>query len=75
MSRSKDFHEEVGKQVAATNEAGSFFASILAGLLLGLGGDHLFDTEPVLVILGIIAGSVIGFWRMWTIATRDDDDT
>ncbi|NQV06941.1 AtpZ/AtpI family protein [bacterium] len=73
MSRSKGFHEEVGRQVSATNEVGGFFASILSGTLLGLGGDHIFGTDPVLVVLGIIAGSVIGFWRMWTIATRDDE--
>ena len=70
---SSDFHQEVGKQVAGINETSGFFASILAGLLLGLLGDHFLGTDPFLVVIGIIAGSVIGFWKMWTMATAQDD--
>lgn len=53
----------------AVGEAGSqafdFFSSIVAGLLLGLGLDWLFDTSPVLVIIGVIAGFVSGFAKLW----------
>jgi F0F1-type ATP synthase assembly protein I len=51
----------------------AFFGSIMSGLLLGYLGDRGLGTYPLLVILGIIAGSIVGFWRMWTIANRDDD--
>ena len=44
---------------------GDFFGAIMAGFLLGLGGDYLFGTRPVLVVLGIIAGSVTGFFVMY----------
>jgi F0F1-type ATP synthase assembly protein I len=43
----------------------------MAGFLLGALADRLFGTYPVLVVIGIIAGSIVGFWRMWTIANRD----
>ncbi len=44
---------------------GDFFGAIMAGLLLGLGGDYLFGTKPVLVVAGIIAGSITGFYVMY----------
>lgn len=69
MSRS--YHHELGKSVAAEHAAAGFFASILSGTLLGLGGDAWLGTQPLLVVIGIIAGSVIGFWRMWQVANRD----
>lgn len=65
--------QDVGKQVAAGVESAGFFSSIMAGLLLGFFADRVLDTYPLAVVLGIIAGSAVGFWRMWTIATRDDD--
>lgn len=46
------------------SQAGGFFSSILSGLLIGLAGDYFLDTEPWLVVGGIIAGFVVGFWRM-----------
>lgn len=45
--------------------AGDFFGSIMAGFLLGLGGDWIFDTRPALTISGIIAGSITGFYVMF----------
>ncbi len=68
-----ELHREIGRAAADGVEAAGFFASILAGLLLGLLGDAVFDTDPWLVVIGIISGSVTGFWRMWTIATRETD--
>lgn len=70
MSRS--FHGEVGKQVAAGVESASFFASIMSGLLLGFIADSIFGTRPLFIVIGIITGSVVGFWRMWQIASQDD---
>lgn len=66
------YHEELGRSVASEHAAAGFFASILSGLLLGLGLDAWLGTAPGLVILGIVSGSVIGFWRMWQVANRDD---
>ncbi len=44
---------------------GDFFGAIMAGFLLGLGADFLFDTRPVFVVSGIIAGSITGFYVMF----------
>lgn len=65
-------HRRVSEHVAAGAESGTFLGSILAGWLLGFLGDQVFETYPLLVVVGIIAGFITGFWRMWVIANRDD---
>ena len=53
---------------AISNEfamAGDFFSSIIAGFLLGFAGDHFLHTDPWLVVSGIVAGSITGFYRMF----------
>lgn len=47
------------------SNAGDLFASILAGLLLGLVLDGLLGTDPWLVVVGVVAGFGVGFWRMY----------
>ena len=69
---SESVHRRVSEHLAAGAESTAFLGSILAGWLLGFLGDRALGTYPLLVVVGIVAGSVIGFWRMWTIATRDD---
>ena len=69
-----EYHEEIGRQVAAGVDSASFFATIMSGFLLGALLDWWLGTKPTFIVLGIIAGSVIGFWRMWTIANRDAAD-
>ncbi|OFW65736.1 MAG: hypothetical protein A2Z12_09530 [Actinobacteria bacterium RBG_16_68_21] len=66
-------HRQVSEHAAATGDSSTFFASIMSGLLLGALGDKAAGTYPLLVVIGIITGSAVGFWRMWQIATRDDD--
>ena len=46
------------------SSAGGFFSSILSGLLIGLAADYFLNTEPWLVVVGVVAGFAIGFWRM-----------
>lgn len=62
--------ESITRQVGgALNEGrrdgGSFLGSVLAGTLLGLGLDWWLNTEPVLVIVGIVLGSYAGFVKTW----------
>jgi len=47
------------------SNSGDVFGSILAGLLLGLLGDWVFGTDPWLVVIGVVAGFTVGFWRMY----------
>ncbi len=54
--------------------AGDFFGSIMAGLLLGAGADWLFNTRPTFIVIGIIVGSVSGFYQMWRHAVEADPD-
>lgn len=43
---------------------GDFFSAILTGLVIGLAGDYFLNTEPWLVVLGVVTGFAVGFWRM-----------
>ncbi|MCJ7726066.1 MAG: AtpZ/AtpI family protein [Acidimicrobiia bacterium] len=64
-SRSESGHRQIGDAVGHTVEAGAFFGSLMAGFLLGWIADHFFHTRPVFIVIGIIVGAVVGFWRMW----------
>lgn len=52
------------------SQAGGFFSSILSGLLIGLAGDYFLNTEPWLVVGGVVAGFAVGFWRMIVFSNR-----
>jgi F0F1-type ATP synthase assembly protein I len=67
-------HEQIGAAVGHTVETGSFFGSLMAGLLLGWIADHFAHTTPLFIVIGIVAGAIIGFWRMWVDYTREDLD-
>ncbi len=51
-----------------------FFSSVLAGLLLGLGTDWVFGTAPIMVIIGVIAGFVSGFAKLWAASKAIEDE-
>jgi len=65
-------HRQIGDAVSHTVETGAFFGSLMAGLLLGWIADHFLGTRPVFIVIGIVAGSVIGFWRMWVVYSGGD---
>lgn len=46
-------------------ESGSFLGSVLAGALLGYLADLWLNTDPWLVVIGILLGSYSGFMRAW----------
>ncbi len=50
-----------------------FFSSVVAGLVLGLGADWLAGTRPWFTIVGIVAGFVSGFTKLW-VASRVLED-
>lgn len=47
------------------SNSGDVLASILAGLGLGLVADWALGTAPWLVVIGVVAGFAVGFWRMY----------
>jgi len=66
VSKIKQAH--VGATSAVSSgwvEGGSLFSSIAAGTLLGLGLDAWINTAPWFVVIGIVLGSISGFYRMW----------
>ncbi len=69
----RSVHEEIGASVGAGAEAGAFFASVLSGFLLGYVLDGWIGTEPVFVVIGIVAGFGTGFWKMWQYAKAQDE--
>ena len=50
---------------------GSFFGSIMAGLLIGWIIDNFAGTYPAFVVVGIIVGSISGFIQMWALANKE----
>ena len=66
---SRSSHEQIGAAMrGGWMEGTNFFGSVMAGFVLGYGGDWLFGTDPILVVGGIVSGSVWGFYRLllWT---------
>jgi len=61
---------DIGREAGAGAEAAGFFSSIISGFLLGFLLDRWLGTEPVLVIVGIVAGSITGFLKMWQYAKK-----
>jgi F0F1-type ATP synthase assembly protein I len=52
--------------LAGANSSGlDFFSSVVAGLVLGLLLDWWLGTGPVLVVIGVVAGFVSGFVKLW----------
>lgn len=51
---------------------GGFFASIMSGFLLGYLGDRWLGTDPWLVVSGIVAGSISGFYQLYDYAKRSE---
>jgi len=76
MGESKEVQPREGETPTSAHamgdwsQAGGFFSSILSGLVLGLVGDYFLNTEPWLVVGGIIAGFAVGFWRMILFSNR-----
>ncbi len=57
-----------------SSQAFDFFSSVVAGMLLGLGADWVFGTAPIMVIIGVIAGFVSGFAKLWAASKAIEDE-
>jgi ATP synthase protein I len=74
----------VGKLIAALRLTGvGFFigGSIALGVFAGLWADSKFNTEPVLVIVGLLLGIVVAFYGVYQMllplirSKRDREDS
>jgi ATP synthase protein I len=54
-------------------EGGSFFGSIMAGTLLGYLADRWLGTDPWLVVVGVLLGTVSGFMKVWRYSERIEE--
>ncbi len=48
----------------------AFFASVVFMLILGWGADLLFGTSPWGVVVGIVIGSLIGFFQLFRMSSQ-----
>jgi len=51
--------------LTAGSEGWGFYTYILAGILLGWGADHWLGTRPVFIVIGLLAGAAVAFWKLW----------
>ena len=49
----------------STSSSFDFFSTVIAGLALGLLIDWLANSGPIATIIGIVAGFVAGFYKLW----------
>ena len=54
-----------GDMIRGWSKSGDLFASIAAGLLIGLGLDYWFGTSPIFVVILIVVASYAGFRSMY----------
>jgi F0F1-type ATP synthase assembly protein I len=67
-------HQQIGRAIdEGWSQAGSFFGSIISGMLLGLLADHWLGTEPWLVVIGSIVGIYSGFLNMWRYSKKIEE--
>lgn len=48
----------------------AFFSAVVFMLILGWGADLLFGTSPWGVVIGIVIGSLIGFYQLFRISSQ-----
>ena len=53
------------REFGGANASNDLISSQVSGLILGLGADWLFSTTPVFTIIGVIAGAISGFYRLY----------
>jgi F0F1-type ATP synthase assembly protein I len=58
--------QHAGKDfLTAGSEGWGFYCYIFAGVLLGWGADRWLGTHPIFIVVGLLIGSAMAFWRLW----------
>lgn len=50
---------------SAGAEGWGFYASVGSGLLVGWGVDRWLGTDPIFLVVGLVAGAALAFWKLW----------
>lgn len=64
-SRYRSVNAAVTTAAEGTGKSFDLFSTIVAGLAIGLIADWAAGTGPVFTIIGIVAGFVAGFYKLW----------
>ena len=64
---------EHAKAISGIDAGGSFFASILAGMLIGYFLDKWLGTAPWFVVIFALTGAYSGFLRVWHYAQAEGE--
>ena len=64
-SRYRSINAAVATATEGTGRSFDLFSTIAAGLMIGLLIDWAAGTAPILTIIGIVAGFVAGFYKLW----------
>lgn len=73
--RESDVHNtsQRGELVRGWSASGNLFASVVTGMLIGLGLDAVFGTRPLFTILFVVTASVGGFFMLRSSASAAID--
>jgi len=53
-----------GELVRGWSASGDLLASVVAGLLIGLGLDYVFNTAPWFTVIFVLVASIGGFYKL-----------
>lgn len=64
-SRYSSINAAISTATEGTGRSFDLFSTLAAGLLIGLVVDWMAGTGPVVTIIGIVLGSIAGFYKLW----------
>lgn len=62
-----------GELVRGWSASGDLFASLLTGLLIGLGLDALFNTSPTFVVILTVVAAIGAFLKIYAASSAIED--
>ncbi|MGI9584790.1 MAG: AtpZ/AtpI family protein [Acidimicrobiia bacterium] len=62
-----------GELVRGWSASGDLFASLLAGLLIGLGLDAWFNTSPAFVVIFTVVAAIGAFLKIYAASSTIED--
>jgi F0F1-type ATP synthase assembly protein I len=60
------------KDIALAVRISNIGIEMVLPAIIGVGLDYLFGTVVLFVLLGVLSGTVLGFWQLIKIASKND---